>query len=196
MDNKWKISFFVLLGIVIFFLVSILIMVMRPVHSPEDSVERQPLTESGEKQVSFLVRTNKADLTRVINHYLVSEGFTGPIDYKVIVKDEVELYGTFPVFGQELEMMLTFEPQALENGDLVLNQKSISLGSLNLPVSNVMKIIQSNYSLPDWVRFQPNEKKVYVSLQEMELKSDIKVRATSFDLKRDDISFTLLIPVD
>lgn len=169
---------------------------MRPVHSPEDSVERQPLTESGEKQVSFLVRTNKADLTRVINHYLVSEGFTGPIDYKVIVKDEVELYGTFPVFGQELEMMLTFEPQALENGDLVLNQKSISLGSLNLPVSNVMKIIQSNYSLPDWVRFQPNEKKVYVSLQEMELKSDIKVRATSFDLKRDDISFTLLIPVD
>ncbi|MCM3671819.1 YpmS family protein [Mesobacillus maritimus] len=196
MDNKWKISFFVLLGIVIFFLVSILIMVMRPVQSPEDSVERQPLTESGEKQVSFLVRTNKADLTRVINHYLVSEGFTGPIDYKVIVKDEVELYGTFPVFGQELEMMLTFEPQALENGDLVLNQKSISLGSLNLPVSNVMKIIQSNYSLPDWVRFQPNEKKVYVSLQEMELKSDIKVRATSFDLKRDDISFTLLIPVD
>ena len=175
-------------------LIAIFIMVSAPSNQSQQGFDRSSGT--GEKQVSFDVSTNKADLNKIIQHYLVSEGFTGPIDYQVLVKDQVELYGTFPVFGQNLEMMLTFEPKALENGDLVLRQESISIGTLNLPVSYVMKVIKSNYKLPDWVSIQPNEKTVYVSLQEMELKSDIKIRATSFDLERDDISFTLLVPVD
>lgn len=169
-------------------------MVSAPSDQPQKGFDSS--SGSGEKHVSFDVSTNKADLNKIIHHYLVTEGFTGPIDYEVLVKDQVELYGTFPVFGQNLEMMLTFEPKALENGDLVLRQESISIGTLNLPVSYVMKVIQSNYKLPDWVSIQPNEKTIYVSLQEMELKSDIKIRANSFDLKRDDISFTLLVPVD
>jgi uncharacterized protein YpmS len=77
----------------------------------------------------------------------------------------------------------------------LLKQKSISIGALNLPVTYVMKIIQQNYKLPNWVVIEPNNESIYVSLQEMELKSDIKVRANSFNLKRDDISFTLWVPV-
>ncbi|SEM81630.1 Uncharacterized protein YpmS [Mesobacillus persicus] len=194
MKNRWRLAFFFLLGIVTLLLITIFIMVSAPSDQPQKGFDSS--SGSGEKHVSFDVSTNKADLNKIIHHYLVTEGFTGPIDYEVLVKDQVELYGTFPVFGQNLEMMLTFEPKALENGDLVLRQESISIGTLNLPVSYVMKVIQSNYKLPDWVSIQPNEKTIYVSLQEMELKSDIKIRANSFDLKRDDISFTLLVPVD
>lgn len=168
-------------------------MASTPFNRPETDYKDVGITE--DEHVSFLVRTNKADLNKVINHYLVEEGFTGPIEYQVFVKDHVELYGTVPVFGQNLEMLLTFEPQALENGDLLLKQKSISIGALNLPVTYVMKIIQQNYKLPNWVVIEPNNESIYVSLQEMELKSDIKVRANSFNLKRDDISFTLWVPV-
>lgn len=194
MKNRWKLAFFFLLGFVGVFILTLLILAGTPVEQPETEQNNAEVTK--DQHVSFLVRTNKADLNKLINHYLVEEGFTGPMEYQVFVKDNVELYGTFPVFGQNLEMLLTFEPQALENGDLLLKQKSISIGSLNLPVAYVMKVIQQNYKLPNWVEIQPNNESVYVSLQEMELKSDIKVRANSFDLQRDDISFTLWVPVN
>ena len=194
MKNRWKLAFFILLGFVGVFILTLLMLAGTPVEQPETEQNNAEVTK--DQHVSFLVRTNKADLNKLINHYLEEEGFTGPMEYQVFVKDNVELYGTFPVFGQNLEMLLTFEPQALENGDLLLKQKSISIGSLNLPVAYVMKVIQQNYKLPNWVEIQPNNESVYVSLQEMELKSDIKVRANSFDLQRDDISFTLWVPVN
>ena len=194
MKNRWKLAFFSLLGIVGVFIITLFILASTPFEQTELKQETNEVLK--DKHVSFLVRTNKADLNKLINHYLEEEGFTGPMEYQVFVKDNVELYGTFPVFGQNLEMLLTFEPQALENGDLLLKQKSISIGSLNLPVAYVMKVIQQNYKLPNWVEIQPNNESVYVSLQEMELKSDIKVRANSFDLQRDDISFTLWVPVN
>ena len=42
--------------------------------------------------------------------------------------------------------------------------------------------------------YKPNQKQIYVSLQNMKLKSDIKVKAKKFDLENDDISFILSVP--
>jgi uncharacterized protein YpmS len=195
MNNKWKFAFFILLGVVVLLFIVLMIMVNAPVNHINSPSYTNPGVGNN-KEVSLNVAAKKADLNKIINHYLEEEGFTGPLDYQIILADEVELYGSFPVFDQNLQLQLTFEPRALDNGDLVLKQKTISIGTLNLPVSYVMKIIQNNYKLPEWVQIDPNEESVYVSLQQMELKSDIKVRANSFDLKRDDISFTLLVPVE
>ncbi|WP_053363876.1 YpmS family protein [Bacillus sp. FJAT-27251] len=194
MKNKWKLAFFILLGAMGAIILILFVLASMPVERGQE--RKGQSSQLAGDHVSFDIRTNRADLNKVINHYLEEEGFTGPIDYQVFVTDEVELYGAFPLFGQHLQMLLTFEPEALENGDLVLKQKSITLGSLDLPVSRVMKIIQSNYKLPEWVEIQPNKETVYVSLTDMELKSDIKVRANTFNLKQDDISFTLLVPVE
>ncbi|KKK37684.1 hypothetical protein WQ57_13215 [Mesobacillus campisalis] len=194
MKNKWKLAFFILLGAMVAIILILFVLASMPVEHGQERKSQSSQLEGD--HVSFDIRTNRADLNKVINHYLEEEGFTGPIDYQVFLTDEVELYGAFPLFGQHLQMLLTFEPEALENGDLVLKQKSITLGSLDLPVSRVMKIIQSNYKLPEWVEIQPNKETVYVSLIDMELKSNIKVRANTFNLKQDDISFTLLVPVE
>lgn len=193
MKNKWKLAFFILLGSVAAILITLFIMASAPVGEGENIPNT---SEAAEREVSFDITTNKADLNKVINHYLEEEGFSGSIDYQVLLQNEVELYGAIPVFGQELQMKLTFEPKALKNGDLVLRQESISLGALNLPVSYVMNLIKSSYEIPEWVEIRPGEETVYVSLQTMKLKSNIKVRANKFDLKRDNISFTLLVPVD
>ncbi|MBT2755009.1 YpmS family protein [Mesobacillus foraminis] len=193
MKNKWKLAFFILLGSVTVILITLFIMASAPVEQGENIPNS---SEAVERDVSFDITTNKADLNKVINHYLEEEGFSGSIDYQVLLQDEVELYGAIPVFGQELQMKLTFEPKALKNGDLVLRQESISLGALNLPVSYVMNLIKSSYEIPEWVEIRPGEETVYVSLQTMKLKSNIKIRANKFDLKRDNISFTLLVPVD
>ncbi|NMH70412.1 YpmS family protein [Bacillus sp. RO3] len=192
MKNKWKIGFFVLLGGVLLGLAIIASMIFMPIKDdtlPKDS-------KNTNQEVGFNVDTNKRDLNLIIEHYIEEEGIKGPVDYSVELKDDVELKGSVPVFTSNLDFKLNFEPKALENGDILLKQKSISVGQLNLPVSYVMKVMRDSYNFPNWVKIQPNDEMIYVSLQNMKLKSDIKVRAKEFNLKEDNISFRLLVPVD
>ncbi|MFJ7857312.1 YpmS family protein [Peribacillus sp. NPDC097206] len=186
---KWKTLFITLLAVNILVILSILVLINLPA---KDSGMKPVVTK--EEDIQFQIHTNREDLTRLINQYLDKEGLTGLIHYEVYLRDEVELYGKMPFFNREVEMKLTFEPIAQKNGDLVLKQKSIAIGQMNLPVSYVMNLINERYKMPDWVTINPNEENIYVSLQDMKLKSDVRVKANEFDLKNDDISFLLTVP--
>ncbi|MBV7508073.1 YpmS family protein [Bacillus sp. sid0103] len=192
MKNKWKIGFLILLGINLLFAIIMLSLVMFPSEGPQTSKSKVPTQE----HVSFHVKSNKNDLNMLINHYLKEEAADSSIDYRVLLEDEVELYGTLPFFSEELNMKLTFRPSALENGDLVLKQRSMTIGSLHLPISYVLNFISENYKLPKGVEIRPKDKLIYVNMQQLKLKSDIKLKADKFDLKKDDIAFTILVPVN
>lgn len=192
MKNKWKTGFFLLLGFIVLIVIILLSLMLIP--SNDDGKVQQTVPEN--KNVSFEVKSNRADLNVLINQYIKKEAADSPIEYSIQLQDEVELYGTLPFFSQEVDMKLTFEPEALENGDLVLKQKSISVGSLPLPVSYVLKFIKENYKLPKGVEIQPNDKIVQVNMQQLKLKSDVRIKVNRFDLKKDDIAFTILVPLD
>ncbi|WP_286228920.1 YpmS family protein [Neobacillus mesonae] len=191
MRNKWKIGFMVLIGINILFAIILLSLVTRSYEDVEQKIVKR---QAGE-HVSFHVKSNKHDLNKLINHYLEEEAADSPIQYRVLLADEVELYGKIPVFSEELNMKLTFKPKALKNGDLVLTAKSMSLGDLPLPISNVLKFISENYKLPKGVIIRPNDELVYINMQQLKLKSDLKIKADKFDLKHDNIAFTISVPV-
>lgn len=192
MNNKWKNLFFLLLSFNIIFVLAILLLVNIPVQDkavPE-------VYEEGTEDVELQVNATKQELNKMINNYMEKEGLTSPIRYQITLQDEVELMGTMQVFDQNIEMLLTFEPEALPNGNLILNQKSISIGQLQLPVPFVLNFIREQYDFPEWVSIQPNDELIYVSLQNMKLKSDISVKVNKFDLKNDDILFTLSVPTN
>jgi uncharacterized protein YpmS len=154
-----------------------------------------PTIDPTQKQVALQIKTNKQDLNRVINHYLDTE-LSSTYDYRVLLTDQVELYGAIPIFNEELNVKLTFEPKPLSNGDLELQQKNMSIGNLSLPSSLVLKFIQNSYSLPEWIMIQPSEEKIYVSLQNLKLKSNFTVAVDEFNLKEDDIRFSLHLPME
>jgi uncharacterized protein YpmS len=189
--RKWKYLFFGLLGLNLLVFITLFVLAVLPAGN-----EKIKPGVAGKGDVQFQVNTNKNDLNKLINHYLAKEGMTGPMHYEVYLKNDVELLGTLPVFGGNMELRMAFEPTALKNGDLVLQQKSISLGKLNLPVSYVLNFISNRYQTPDWVSIRPDYESIYVSLQNMKMKSDIKVQAKKFDLKNDDIAFLLTVPTE
>lgn len=191
MKNKWKTGFLLLAGINLLFAIVILTLVMSPPTGQEDG----PLPDRIGDHVSFHVNSNKTDLNRLINHYLEEQAADSPIDYQVRLRDELELYGMLSVFGKELKMKLTFEPAPQKNGDLVLKQKSLSVGRLGLPISFVLEFIRENYKLPRGVEIRPNDKLIYINMQNLKLKSDFKIKVNKFNLKKDDIAFTILVPV-
>jgi len=189
--NIWKLLFITLISINILVLLGLGMMLFL-------AVDQEPIPEtnmSTENMSEFLIRTGKQDLNQLINHYIEKEGLDGPVHYRVLLTDEVELYGEVQVFSQSMFLKMTFEPEALENGNLILKQKSLSLGDVKLPVTYILKFIRDAYKLPDWVIIQPNDKQIYVSLQHMKLKSGIQVRVDEFSLVDDRIAMKMYVPV-
>lgn len=193
--HRWKKMFILLLGINISVIIGIIIFMTIVINSANNETKLPDPLTIDQNDVVFPIQTNKRDLNRLINHYLEEE-FSSPFDYEVLLADEVELEGSLPVFNSSVNMKLTFEPRALENGDLELIQKSISIGQLHLPVPLVLKFVRDSYPLPEWVIIQPSEEKVYVSLQNLKLKSNLKVRVDEFNLEKDQIQFSLQLPIN
>jgi uncharacterized protein YpmS len=189
--NSWKKLFIGLLILNIIIVIGVFFLVFLP--TKDDEIALKDINQ--DDYVQFHVQSNKSDLNQLINHYIEEQGLNKKIKYNVILTDQVELYGTMEVFTQEVELKLTFEPESLDNGDLILRQKTISIGHLQLPVPVVLKFIRDSYDFPAWVTIRPNEEEVYVNLHDLKLKSDTNVRVNTFDLKRDHIIFTLLVPI-
>lgn len=188
--NVWKYAFFGLLICNLLVAGSLLLLLF--LASDQQTVPRNAKVDDSRSE--FIITTHKQDLNKLINHYIEKEGLNGPIHYDVYLTEEVELYGEVSLFSQILQLKMTFEPRALENGDLILEQKDVYLGDVKLPVSYILKFIRDAYKLPDWVIIQPNEKQVYVALQQMRLNNGIQVRVQEFDLKDDRISLRMLVP--
>lgn len=187
---SWKKAF---LSLVIINMLTVLVFVglmFLPINQPKDM--KKGISKNNESP-SLFVAAKKKDLNVLINEFIEKENANGPIDYKVWLEEEVELYGTLPVFNNEVEMKLTFQPKALKNGDIVLAQNTISIGKLELPTRYVMNFIKKNYLFPKWVEIFPNERLIYIHLTDIELKNQLSIHAETFDLKNDDISFSLII---
>ncbi len=189
--NSWKKLFIALIMLNIIVVVGVIFLIFLPTKDEEIALN----DINQDDYVQFHVQSNKADLNRFINHYIKEQGLNERIKYNVTLTDQVELYGTMKVFTQDVELKLTFEPESLDNGDLILRQKTISIGHLQLPVPVVLKFIRDSYDIPSWITIRPNDEEMYVNLHDLKLKSDTKVRVNTFDLKRDNIVFTLLVPI-
>ncbi len=191
MKNVWKIAFFTVVILLIMLFAGIATLLFRPIE--ETSYEKNENVSTPDA-IPLEVKAEKKDLNNLIEKYIEQNQLNGPIDYSVFLTDEIELYGTMAVFAASIDLKMTFDPKVLENGDLLLKQKSISLGSVNLPVPYVLKFIRDGYKMPEWVKIQPNDEAIYVALTEMNLKSGLQVKGKKFDLVNDEISFMLYVP--
>ncbi|MGD6831657.1 YpmS family protein [Sutcliffiella halmapala] len=190
---NWKVAFFSLLIINILIAGLAILLVLLPKHS--NLLRLSEKTADDRQRVSFNIRSDKEDLNKLVEYYLEKET-KRPLNYEVRLTDRVELRGEMTVFQRDIPLTMTFIPQVQENGDVNLKQDSMSIGRLQVPVSMVLKYVGDNYPLPSWVSILPDEQSIYVSLQELELRSDAKVEFTKFDLEKDDIEFKLLVPVE
>ncbi|WP_338749477.1 YpmS family protein [Bacillus sp. FJAT-52991] len=188
MRNVWKYAFIGVLAVNLLVLIAIGVILFSPMK--DDAI---PTSTPLEGAVEFQMTSNKEDLNRLIQSYIEEEAKNSPIELNMYLKDEVIMYGKIPVFSSDVDYKLTFEPKALENGDIMLKQKELKVGQVNLPVSYVMNAAKNAYPFPDWVKFMPNDQMIYLSLNDLELENGMKVRADQFNLKKDDIQFTFML---
>ncbi len=85
--NVWKVLFFALLSINILFFFAISMFLF--LAGEEEAIPESP-AEDSKKMSEFLIQTNKNDLNELINYYIEKENLNGPINYSVVLSDEVE----------------------------------------------------------------------------------------------------------
>ncbi|MBO8156410.1 MAG: YpmS family protein [Bacillaceae bacterium] len=190
--NKWKLLFFTLAGLNLAMLIWFFsYLFVFPADPPQTySSQNEHLS------AKFTVHSTKENLNLLINTYLNQLPKNEIYNYSVNINRHVELSGTIMAFGRSVPIHITMEPYVLNNGDLILNVQSITLGKLPLPNKKVLKYIRDYYHLPDWIMIDPDKHRVYAAVTEMETKSQFDVRVEKFDPANNEFSFQIFVSPD
>ncbi|MBY7144857.1 YpmS family protein [Virgibacillus sp. NKC19-3] len=188
---KWKALFFGLLSVNILFFLVIVALIFWPVsENIFPSNDEQESRESSE----FTVRTTKDNLNELVNAYIDQALSNTGHEYRISLEEDIHLIGELPVFSSTVPLSVHLEPIVQENGDLVLEQRSISLGLLDLPNQKIMEYMERYLSMPEWVTINPKDEEIYVGVTEMDLQSNFEVSVEHIDLEANNLAFNIRIP--
>lgn len=188
--NPWKVAFITLLA----FLTGLGIFLTMRINTPreaEDDLRKQELAKG---ETVLEINTHKQQVNQLIDHFLNEFLEDSEVKYDFYLKNEALLTGEFKFFNHPVDFYLYFDPYVMENGDIQLKAKSLSIGSLNLPITDVLGMVKSSYDLPEWVEVNKKEKNVILHLDELKMATGLYVRAEKINLIDDEIRFSLYYP--
>jgi len=191
-NNKWRQRFIILCSVNIIGLISIFIFLYSPV--PEKDLQLKERQQSEDSSSEFVIRTTKENLNNLVNAYLDKLLSGTNHHYSVHLDNDVQLFGELPIFSTTVPLLVRLEPIVLENGDVTLKQRSISVGPLQLPNKKIMQYIDRLLPTPEWVIINPKEEEIYVKVTDMDIKSNFDVSVEQFDLEGNNIAFKINVP--
>ncbi len=189
--KPWRKRFFILLIINIVIILVITSLIFWPV---EDKSTKRNAADLEQTSSDFIVRTSKQNLNSLINAYI--KQFTSGTEhqYRIDLDEDVHLIGELPVFSTTVPLSVHFEPLVVENGDIVLQVRSISLGLLELPNKKIMEYLGKYLPMPEWVTVNPKEEEIYIAVTEMDIKSNFRVAIQTIDLEANNLALKLSVP--
>src|SRR5690625_2751775 len=191
-EKNWKRRFGILLTINIVALFFLAIYMYSPI--PEAELKRSSEVYKEEQSSEFIVRSTKQNVNNLVNAYLDKLLENTDHEYSINLDEDVQLFGELPIFSSTVPLLIHFEPIVQDNGDLVLKQKSISVGQMKLPNKKIMQYVSQYLPVPDWVIINPKEEEIYVQVTEMDIKSNFHVAVHQLDLEANNISFQIQVP--
>ncbi|MFB8489980.1 YpmS family protein [Enterococcus durans] len=189
--NYWKFAFLILLGIV---LGSSIFLGTRIFANREPEFAKVPEITERQGDPVLTINTNKEKVNQMISFFLSDYQKDQDIQYKFYLENEAMLNGTFEVLGFPINFYLYFDPYVMENGNVQLKARSLSIGTLSLPIKDVMNMIKRNYKLPDWIEINTDELTIMLRLDQFRMQNGMYIKANKIDLVNDDIRFSLYLP--
>ncbi|MDN6639535.1 MAG: YpmS family protein [Tetragenococcus sp.] len=191
--NKWKVAFLVLLGVILglcaFFF-------FRATQQREViQYDTQPIVQrEGEPVLS--INSNKEQINSLMDFYLQNYQKDSDVEYHFQLENQALLTGDFKVLGAPITFYLYFDPYVTDDGNVELQADSLSIGTLDLPVAQVMKMIEKSFKFPQWIEFDPEEERVLVRLDQFRMENGLFIKAEKINLVDDDIQVSLYLPQD
>lgn len=191
-NNKWRTSFFALAILNAGIIIWLLSLIFLPSSYTLVNVNQEKTTSDAE----FTIVSTKENLEQLTNEYLQELSTQTLFNYSISLEKNVMLTGNIRAFEQEIPIKVELNPVVQKNGDLVLEQESISLGQLPLPNRKVLEFVKDNYEFPEWVVVNPKEETIYVAVTQMDPPKNIEVRVDRFNLNSNQLAFKVSVPRD
>ncbi|MBM7688612.1 hypothetical protein BCR24_09245 [Enterococcus ureilyticus] len=191
--NRWKVAFIVLVGFIIGSITFVFVRITQ-VREPN----YKPVPELVEKDGTPVVaiQSKKKQINALIDFYLADFQKGSDITYKFYLENEAMLNGTFEVLGHPIQFYLYFDPYVMDNGNVQLKAKSLSIGTLGLPMKEILKFVQRDYKLPSWVEVNPDDSTILLRLDQFRMQNGLFIRAEKINLVDDDIRMNIYLPKD
>lgn len=189
--NRWKVAFIVLVGCIIGSMAFLFVRITQ-VREPN----YKPVPELVEKDGTpvIAIQSKKKQINSLIDFYLADFQKGSDITYKFYLENEAMLNGTFEVLGHPIQFYLYFDPYVMDNGNVQLKAKSLSIGTLGLPIKEILKFVQRDYKLPKWVEVNPDDSTILLRLDQFRMQNGLFIRAEKINLVDDDIRMNIYLP--
>ena len=192
--NGWKVAFILLSTVLIG---ASLVVMSRLTQEREDFsalVEKQP-DLTGEPLLA--IRSQKAQINKIVAVYLEDlqkDAKKGKEqNYQFVLKNEALISGEFDLLGFPLRFYLYLDPFVMDNGNVQLKAKSLSVGALNLPITQVLKMIAKTPELPKWIEVKPKEETIVLRLDQFKIGNGLYLKAEKINLVEDEIEFSIYL---
>ena len=190
-SHKWRRLFYSIIVLDIVVIAIILLLIFWPVEEKDI----RPGTEIDmEESSEFVVRTTKENLNELVNAYLDELLKNSNHHYSIDLDNDVHLKGELPVFSTTVPLSVRLEPLVQDNGDIILKQKSMSIGLLPLPNQKIMEYMDKYLPMPPWVTVNPKNEEIYVAVTDMDIKSNFHVSVEHIDLEANNLAFKIKVP--
>lgn len=188
--NPWKVAFLALIGI----LAGIILFIgIRATQTREPDLDAsKSVTRSGNPVLT--VQSNKQQINELIDFYLQDFQKDSEVTYDFYLENEAMLTGHFKILGHPIQFNLYFDPYVMDDGNVQLKAKSLSIGTLGLPIKDILEFVQRDYNLPGWVEVNPEEKYILLKLDHFQMQNGLFIRADKINLIDDDIRVSIYLP--
>lgn len=187
--NKWKVAFFILVGLIVLAVVYIFYLAT----APTDQVPR-PVAQKAEGNV-LVVQTTANEFESIAKQYLEDEIDKTPLPVEIEINESIQLFSTLTVFAVDVPISMDFDP-IVEDGNIVLKQTEVNVGKLNIPPKTVLKLMEDSIKFPSWITIMPNDEEIYVDVSRLKIASGSRVRAKEIDLANDKILLEVILTID
>ncbi|MDR3190657.1 MAG: YpmS family protein [Lactobacillaceae bacterium] len=166
---------FVILGVVLIFM-------------PQDW-HKQTETKAQLGNAAFEVSVTRKEMNALVEQYLNNDPkLKNKIRFEMGTEDMM-VFGTQKMLGQNVDLGIRMDPTVTKQGNIKLTAKSIAVGQLPLPVSYIMKMLDSMVDLPNWMTVNPQAKTILIDLGKTPEVSGIRVKAITINPQKNQFIF-------
>lgn len=189
--HNWRLYFQILFSLNLIVIVIAFVFIFAT--APQSDPLPQPVTID-EPGAEFTVQSTKSDLNELINDYLDHLLLAEGADFHVYIDHDIQLDGSFRMFGVPIPLNIRMDPIVQPNGDLVLSVTEMSLGLLNLPKDRILHYMNGQIDTPDWLYFDSQNEQLYVAVTQIDIQSNFRFSVQELDLSDENITFDIKIP--
>ncbi len=191
--NYWKIAFLALTGLLIG---TTVFFASRIFQQRESGLNESTELVQREGSPVLTVNSNKSQVNQLIDFYLSDFQKGQDVTYDFELRNEALLTGEFQVLGFPITFYLYFDPYVTEEGNVQLKAKSLSIGTLDLPTSEVLKMIKRSFKFPEWIEVNADEQVILIRLDQFRMQNGLFIKANKINLVDDEIQMSLYLPAE